>query len=145
VKFRTCLALLTLSAAGACAPGRAAAGDSAKRPVDPRSYQHGIDFVPLPDGTYYLIWSSSGNPPTGALPDGSWPHDIYYSRIDPAHPSIKPVKFISKPEAQEPASAAISTDDHIMITMEDGWNARLTIAQRYGVYDKDLKPILPYP
>ena len=112
---------------------------------DIRSFQHGIRFIPLPDGNYYLFWSSSGNPPTGEMPNGDWSHDIYYTIIDPASPTIEPVQFIAKPEAQEPVSAAISADQHIMLTMEDGWNADNTIAQRYGVYDWKLNPIKPYP
>ena len=110
---------------------------------DVRSFQHGIRFIPLPDGNYYLFWSSSGNPPTGEQPNGDWSHDIYYTIIDPASPTIAPIRFITKPEAQEPVSAAISADEHIMLTMEDGWNARNTIAQRYGVYDWKLNPIRP--
>lgn len=112
---------------------------------DPREYQHGIDFVPLPDGAYALIWSSSGNPPTGQLPNGNWTHDIYYSHIVPEHPTINPVLLIANPEAQEPASAAISSNGHILITMEDGWNTEREVAQRYGVYDAELNPVLPYP
>ena len=112
---------------------------------DPRSYQHGIDFVPLPEGDYALIWASSGNPPTGQLPNGDWTHDIYYSHIVTAHPVISPVLLISNPEAQEPASAASTVDGHIMVTMEDGWNTSRTIAQRYGVYDAGLDPLLSYP
>ncbi len=112
---------------------------------DLREYQHGIDFIPLPDGTYALIWASSGNPPTGQLPNGNWTHDIYYSHIDPKHPAINPVLLIANPEAQEPASAAISSHGHILITMEDGWNTDQEVAQRYGVYDAALNPVLPYP
>lgn len=112
---------------------------------DMRSYQHGIDFVPLPNGNYYLIWSSSGNPPTGAKPDGSWPHDIYYSKINPENPKIIPQTLVSNHEAQEPASAAISSEGNIMITTEDGWHTDNQVAQRYGLYDVNLNPVLPYP
>jgi hypothetical protein len=111
---------------------------------DLRAYQHGIDFVPLPDGKYYLIWSSSGNPPTGPVGRG-WPHDIYYSVIDPAAPKIAPKELIANPEAQEPASSAIATDGHIMVTLEDGWNTGNSVAQRYGVYDTKLQAVKPYP
>ncbi len=120
-------------------------GEPLARAQDPREFQHGIDFVALPDGHYKLIWSSSGNPPTGADPDGSWPHDVYYSDIDPANPQIVPTTLISKPEAQEPASSAITDDGHIMVTMEDGWNAQNVLAQRYGVYDTDMSPVKGYP
>ncbi len=112
---------------------------------DLREYQHGIDFVPLVDGTYWLIWSSSGHPPTGADRNGSWTHDVYTSHIDPADPKIGPKIIIAKPEAQEPASSAINDDGHIMITMEDGWNTDRTVAQRYGVYDSALSPVKAYP
>ncbi|SJM95886.1 conserved exported hypothetical protein [Crenothrix polyspora] len=112
---------------------------------DPRSYQHGIDFVSLPDSNYYLVWASSGNPPTRAKPDDSWPHDIYYSKINPQNPKITPQLLISNPEAQEPASAAISSDGNIMVTTEDGWNTTNEVAQRYGIYDLNLNPVLPYP
>ncbi|RME42888.1 MAG: hypothetical protein D6791_16720 [Chloroflexi bacterium] len=70
---------------------------------------------------------------------------MYFSQIVPAAPSIEPVLLISNPEAQEPASAAVSPDGHIMITMEDGWNTQREVAQRYGVYDTTLGPTLPYP
>ncbi len=113
--------------------------------TDKRAYQHGIDFLTLPDGTYTLIWASSGEPPAGPLPSGNWTHDIYYAPIDPQQPAIRPVLLIANPEAQEPASAAISSDGHILITMEDGWNTGREVAQRYGVYDAALNPILPYP
>jgi len=112
---------------------------------DLRYYQHGIDFIALPDGRYYLIWSSQGNPPPTQVRRGRWTHDIYYSVIDPIAPRIQPVTFISNPEAQEPASGAISEDGHIFVTMEDGWNTTESIAQRYGVYDTWLNPVLPYP
>ncbi|GEM_PF-887537 len=112
---------------------------------DLREYQHGIDFVPRTDGTYWLIWASSGNPPTGSAPDGSWTHDIYYSLIEPSNPVLNPVRIISKDEAQEPASSAVASDGNIMITNEDGWNVNNTIGQRYGVYDNDLADVKPYP
>jgi len=75
----------------------------------------------------------------------AWTHDIFYSDIDPHNPKISPIKIISNPEAQEPASSAISDDGHIMITMEDGWNAKNVVAQRYGLYDQSMNPVKPYP
>lgn len=113
--------------------------------ADLRELQHGIDFVPLNDGTYQLIWSSSGRPPTGADSHGDWTHDVYHSRVDPVNPRIRPSTLISRPEAQEPASSAITVDGHIMVTMEDGWNTDNTVAQRYGVFDSDMAPVKPYP
>lgn len=111
--------------------------------VDLREYQHGIDFVLRPNGQYYLFWASQGNPPVSA--QGNWTHDIYFSSIDPAHPVITPETFISQDEAQEPASAARTDDGNIMISMEDGYDAENTLAQRYGVYDSNLGPVKPYP
>ena len=112
---------------------------------DQREYQHGIDFIKRENGLYWLIWSSSGNPPTGDDPRGNWTHDIYYSEIDPANPQINPTVIISRPEAQEPASSAVTENGNIMITMEDGWNVLNVIGQRYGVYDNNLNDIKPYP
>lgn len=112
---------------------------------DPRSFQHGVDLIRLPNGHYKLIWSSSGNPPTGADDRGDWPHDVYSSDIDPANPQIVATTLISRPEAQEPASSAITDDGRIMVTMEDGWNAENVLVQRYGVYDVNLDPVRGYP
>ncbi|HEX3028455.1 MAG TPA: hypothetical protein VHT34_03940 [Clostridia bacterium] len=113
--------------------------------ADPRSYQHGMTILPRQNGTYWAIWSSSGNPPKGEMPDGNWSHDVYYSIIDPKNPVIKPVTIISEPEAQEPSSAAETTDGHIIITIEDGWNVKNEVGQRFGIYDRNMKPVLPYP
>ncbi len=112
---------------------------------DDRSYQHGINFLKRPDNRWLLIWSSSGNPPTGTDKKGSWTHDIYSSLIDPKKPVIRPVTLISNPEAQEPASSAVTDDGYMMITMEDGWNTNRNVAQRYAVYDPSMKAIKPYP
>jgi hypothetical protein len=112
---------------------------------DDRSYQHGINFLQRPDNQWLLIWSSSGNPPAGKDKNGSWTHDVYSSLIDPQKPVIHPITLISKPEAQEPASAAITDDGYTMITMEDGWNTNRNVAQRYAVYDPAMKPVKPYP
>jgi hypothetical protein len=110
---------------------------------DLRAYQHGIDILKRENGTYWLIWSSAGNPPK--IRDENWTHDIYYSSIDPNHPSVTPTILISNPEAQEPVSAAISRDGRIMITCEDGWNVRQGVGQRWGLYDGNLGPVMPYP
>lgn len=113
---------------------------------DLRAYQHGVDFLKKKDGTYYLVWASSGNPPTGPLKNNDWTHDIYYATINPHHPEIVlPIKIISQDEAQEPASSAIAEDGAIMITMEDGWQGKHNVAQRYGLYDRNFKAIKPYP
>jgi len=111
---------------------------------DLREFQHGMDFVPLPDGNCYLIWSSSGNPPNGSN-GGDWSHDIYYSLVNSKSPVIKPVALISKPEAQEPVSAAISSGGKILVTTEDGWNAPNEVAQRFALFNSDLGVIKNYP
>jgi hypothetical protein len=112
-------------------------GIRAQAADDLRRYQHGIDFVPRGDAKYWLIWSSSGNPPSG-----KWTHNVYYSLIDPTGPQITPQTIISNPEAQEPPSSDISDDGHIMITLEDGYGG---IRQHCGVYDEDLKGVNAYP
>jgi hypothetical protein len=112
---------------------------------DLRAYQHGIDIVEIDNGMYWAIWSSSGIPPTGTDKDGSWPHDIYASFFSKQSQILRPEVIISNPEAQEPASSAINSAGNIMITMEDGWNNQTQVTQRYGVYDRFLKPINPYP
>jgi hypothetical protein len=114
--------------------------------MDNREFQHGIDFVPLQDGSkYMLIWASSGIPPEGASATGDWTHDIYYSFFDVDKPVIRPQLLISNSEAQEPASSAISSDGRIMVTMEDGWNAKRKVAQRFGIYDPHGRPVYAYP
>lgn len=111
---------------------------------DARSYQHGVDFIKRSDGSYVLVWASSGNPPVGADENEEWLHDIYYSIIDPSSPSIKPIALISAPNAQEPVSSAIASNGHIMITMEDAWQAQNNLTQSYAIYDENLKPVKPY-
>jgi len=108
---------------------------------DLRVYQHGVDIVEKPNGDLLLVWSSAGNPPVD-----DWIHDIYTSPIDRANPVIRPTKLLGNDEAQEPASAAVNSAGHLMVTMEDGWNAQNEVAQRYGVYSaSNLAPIRPYP
>ena len=111
---------------------------------DPRAYQHGIDIIKRPDGRYLLIWASSGNPPKGADPNREWSHDVYYALINPAKPRIAPVQLISAPGAQEPASAAMTTDGRIMITMEDAYQANNELVQSYAIYDASMKPVKDY-
>jgi len=123
-----------------------AAASTASAQEDHRAWQHGISFLKLPGGAYEVIWSSAGNPPIE--PDGNWTHDVYHARVDPSNPSLDPSSapaIISESEAQEPASAAISQDGRIMITMEDGWNTANEVCQRFGVYDANLEPVLAYP
>jgi len=112
--------------------------------TDPRAYQHGIDFLKLPDGNYILIWSSSGIPPVGEDSNGEWSHDIYYSKIDLQNPYIDPIGIILSPGAQEPASSDISQNGHVMITMEDSYQTKNNLAQTFAVYDKNMEPIKEY-
>ena len=113
---------------------------------DAREYQHGIDFVRKRNGDYILVWASSGNAlkPWGAREDGEWIHDVYYSDIDKNNPTIEPIRVIKAPLAQEPASAAMNNEGHLMITMEDAWRAKDTLAQTFGVYNEKLESIKPY-
>jgi len=104
---------------------------------DDRAFQHGIDFIPLPSGLYALVWSSSGAP-LHVTDSNEWEHDVYYSFIDPDRPVINPIKIISREEAQEPASTAITSNGKIMITMEDGWHPTVVLEQRYGVYNSNF-------
>lgn len=102
--------------------------------TDLREYQHGLDLLKLNNGSYYLIWSSSSNPPSSA-----WTHDIFYSTINPLAPAITPVNWISGTEAQEPASSAINASGtKIFCTWEDGYNAVNIVAQRYFQSDSAL-------
>lgn len=111
---------------------------------DHRSYQHGIDFVKQSNGGYILIWASSGLAPIGPDSDGEWSHDVYYSTIDITAPKVNPVKIINAPGAQEPASAAISSEGNIIITMEDSYLAENGLAQTYAIYDQNMNPVKEY-
>lgn len=121
------------------------AATSTAHAVDPRSMMHGIAAVPADNG-YNVFFSSSGLPPTGANANGDWTHDVYRAFWRRGDNTISsPELFIGKPEAQEPVSAARTSDGHIMVTVEDGWNTSLEVNQRYGVYGSRLEPIAPYP
>jgi hypothetical protein len=111
--------------------------------ADHRAWQHGIDFVHA-GGKLLLIWGSAGNPPQ-ANPGGAWPHDIYYAWIsDPQapEPKIEPRVLVSRPEAQEPPSAAINASGTILVTSEDGENG---INQYAGLWDSGLRELRRYP
>lgn len=113
--------------------------------TDTRSFQHGIDCIPLDNNKFAIIFSSNGNPPQ-PVEDKSWSHDIYYAIITDTIPTNESYQtLIMADEAQEPASSAITADKHIMVTTEDGWQTHNTIAQRYGVYDTNLNPLKSYP
>lgn len=111
---------------------------------DLRAYMHGIDAVKGKNGDTLVFFSSSGLPPTGPDEQRNWTHDIYVSHWNGGRLK-EPEIFIQNPEAQEPVSVAETPDGHIMLTMEDGWNAPETVSQRYGVYDSRLNGIAPYP
>jgi hypothetical protein len=113
---------------------------------DERRFMHGIAWASAGGDRSWVFFSSSGLPPRGANPDGSWPHDVYVGEWSPTHRHLENVHiFISRPEAQEPVSVAQNTDGNIFVSFEDGWNAPRTISQRYGVYREDLASIKPYP
>jgi hypothetical protein len=74
---------------------------------DLRAYMHGIEAVRNDDGSYWVMFSATGMPPTGPNQEGSWPHDVYYAKWSAGDGNLKAVtKFISQPEAQEPVSIA---------------------------------------
>ncbi len=113
---------------------------------DLRAYMHGIEAVRNDDGSYWVMFSATGMPPTGPNQEGSWPHDVYYAKWSAGDGNLKAAtKFISQPEAQEPVSIARTKDGHILVTFEDGYAASNVLAQRYGVYDAALKAIKAYP
>ncbi|MFK5947473.1 MAG: hypothetical protein QM500_01730 [Methylococcales bacterium] len=126
------------------ASSSAIAQQSPDHSQDSRSFQHGIDILKLSNDRYVLIWASSGNPPSGEDSEGEWTHDVYYSFINPLFPQIKPVRIIAAPGAQEPASSAISKDAHIMVTMEDAYQAENGLAQTYAIFDSSMKPVKKY-
>ncbi len=139
---QTGAAIITASSSGVASGKATVLVQKSLSNEDLRAYQHGIDFIPVGNDSYRLIWASSGNPPTGSDSSGNWTHDIFYSTINafnpPEFPQNNAVNIISRDEAQEPASSAITEDGTIMITMEDGYKAPNWVAQRYGVYGSDF-------
>jgi hypothetical protein len=123
---------------------RAEGGDSPRE--DHRAWQHGIELLRV-EGRLLLIWGSAGNPPRPNL-GGDWPHDIYYAwladgdELRTGEARINPQVLVSRPEAQEPPSAAINSLGRIVVTAEDGED---DINQRAGVWDTKLKPLKPWP
>ena len=113
---------------------------------DQRVYAHGMNYLRDPkNGRSYLIWSDAYK--SGVLGNGSWTHDVFFRRISISSPSTGGKrKLIGAHEAQEPASAAAAGDGRIIVSFEDGNDAgSYTLAQRYAVYDKDLRVIKRYP
>jgi len=92
-----------------------------------------------------LVWGSAGNPPRPNL-GGAWPHDIYYDWLSVPDAAgdlaISPHVLVSRPEAQEPPSAAINSRGVILVTAEDGED---DINQRAGLWNAQLQPLRPYP
>jgi hypothetical protein len=129
------------------ARGDSGRGDSSDYPrEDHRAWQHGIELLRV-EGRLLLIWGSAGNPPRPNL-GGDWPHDIYYAWLadgDEARTGevrINPQVLVSRPEAQEPPSAAINSRGRILVTAEDGED---DINQRAGLWDSRLRPLKPWP
>ncbi|MGF1761403.1 hypothetical protein L4D76_26510 [Photobacterium sagamiensis] len=115
--------------------------------LDMRAFQHGLDILSLPNGKYVSIWSSAGIENL-RMPNknGEWSHDVFASSFSRYTSSFSPRLLISAPDhsAQEPASTAITNDGHIMVTMEDAYQARNTLMQSYAVFDSKLNPVAPY-
>jgi hypothetical protein len=120
------------------------AGGAAEGSADHRAWQHGIDLIPV-GGRLLVVWGSPGNPPR-ANPGGRWQHDIYYAWLNPgtAHETaaVEPRILVSRPEAQEPPSAAINAGGTILITAEDGNRG---INQQAGLWDSSLQALRRYP
>jgi hypothetical protein len=139
---------------GSQAPGLAASAvlppgslEAAQPTGDMRRFMHGIAAVSGPTADESYVFFSSANPDEELpRPGGSWTHDVYVARWDGNTGTLgTPSRFISRPEAQEPVSAARNAAGNILVTFEDGWKAPHTVTQRFGVYDHRLDPVKPYP
>jgi hypothetical protein len=123
---------------------RSRKASSAER-ADPRETAHGIDFIKTGDDTGVLIWSDQYGKKSR---NGNWNHDVYGMTVDLDDPSVsgKKKKLVSAPEAQEPASSAISGGNgNIMVTFEDGYrNGDNVLSQRYVLLDSDLNTVKKY-
>lgn len=114
---------------------------------DLRAFQHGLDTLPLPNGQYVSIWSSVVSEKLQLTNnDEEWSHNVYMASFSNASTQLSPELLISAPDhtAQEPASSAISRDGHIMVTMEDAYQAKHELMQSYAVFDTQFKSIAPY-
>ena len=151
LRFPAFAALLVLAACGNSDGGNDRPAPTVSTGPDPdqtdlRVYMHGIETAKGADGRYLIFFSSSRIPPTGPDQQGNWTHDVYLSTWASSDARISLARiFIQKPEAQEPVSVAQTTDGHIMVSFEDGWNTPNGVNQRYGVYEPTLQPIAPYP
>lgn len=152
VVLRTLASAMLLAgsqAAGAAAPA-AMLPDTPAASIatgDMRRFMHGIAAVPGPAaGEAHVFFSSADPDEELPRPGGSWTHDVYVAHWDGKTGSLgEPLRFVSRPEAQEPVSAARNAAGNIMVTFEDGWEAPHTVTQRYGVYDRRLEPVKAYP
>jgi len=126
------------------AAGLAFAAASAPADEDHRAWQHGVNLLRVGE-RLLLIWGSPGNPPR-PNPGGDWQHDIYYAWVDnpPAagEVAVAPQVLVSRPEAQEPPSAAINSRGTILVTAEDGNGG---INQQAGLWDSSLAVMRRYP
>lgn len=119
--------------------GRESAGD-------PRRFTHGIGAAKGLHQNVYVFYSRSSLSADAKDSNAPWSHDIYVAVWDADADQLGPSrKFIGEPEAQEPVSVAQNASGTIMLTMEDGWNTDHGVTQRYGVYNKRLEPVRPYP
>lgn len=141
------LALLAVAQVPSAAMSAAMPPDDSAVTGDMRRFMHGIAAVPgLAAGETYVFFSSANPDEELPRPGDSWTHDVYVARWDGKTGSLgEPSRFVSRPEAQEPVSAARNTAGSIMVTFEDGWEAPHTVTQRYGVYDPRLDPVKAYP
>jgi hypothetical protein len=136
----------TTSDARSIAPPNAVMAVPAPGVGDERRFMHGIGQADAGNGKTWVFFSSSGLPPRGADRNRSWPHDVYVGQWSAGQTHVANLRtFIKRPEAQEPVSVAQNDSGNIFITFEDGWNAPRNVSQRYGVYNKRLKAIRPYP
>lgn len=113
---------------------------------DPRRFAHGIGAASNGHQDTYVFYSRSSLAADAEDSNDSWSHDIYVAAWDTARGELGSSRiFISRPEAQEPVSVAQNASGNIMLTLEDGWNTDHGVTQRYGIYDKHLASIRPYP
>jgi len=118
-----------------------AVGETAE---DHRAWQHGVDLVKVGD-KLLVVWGSPGNPPRPNL-GGDWQHDIYYAWLNTQTKRdalrVEPHLLVSRPEAQEPPSAAINATGTLLVTTEDG-NGEIN--QQAGLWDSSLRVRRNYP
>ena len=122
----------------------AVAGAAGVQAEDHRAWQHGIDLIRIGD-KLLVVWGSPGNPPRPNL-GGDWQHDVFYAWLNaPATENAAPIDpriLVSRPEAQEPPSAAINSRGIILMTSEDGNGG---INQNAGLWDTSLRVLRKYP